>query len=87
MLLTELEPLYNQAASLAIENGWDADELTTQELHVVYMLLEAGKHGVADPSEYGDTTQGDMDTVVEQYLTILEAMPGIIARISEPYAK
>lgn len=84
-VLTELEPLYNEAAAAAKANGWEADELTVQELNVVYTLIEAGKFGVADPSEYGNTE--DMDTVVEQYEVILGAMPDLIARVSEPYEK
>ena len=82
-VLTELEPLYNQAAMAAIENGWEADETAVQELNTVYALVEAGKYGVADPSEYEGTT--DMATVVEQYQVILGAMPDLIAKVSEPF--
>lgn len=84
-VLTELEPLYNEAAQLAIENGWEADELTVNELNTLYALIEAGKYGVADPSEYGDTAKEDMDVIVEQYQLVLEAMPDLIARVSEAY--
>ncbi len=84
-VLVELEPLYNEAATLALENGWEADELTVQELNTVYVLIDAGKHGVADPSEYGETSKDDMDTVVEQYQIILEAMPDLIDKVSNPY--
>jgi len=84
-VLTELEPLYNEAAATAKANGWEEDETTVKELYVVYTLIEAGKYGVADPSEYGSTE--DMDTVVEQYKVVLEAMPDVITRVSEPYAK
>ncbi|SCG84065.1 hypothetical protein DW1_2501 [Proteiniborus sp. DW1] len=84
-VLAELEPLYNEAAALAVENGWEADEITVQELNVVYTLIDAGKHGVADPSEYGDTSKEDMDVLVEQYQAILGAMPDLIAKVSELY--
>lgn len=84
-VLAELEPLYNEAAALAVENGWEADEITVQELNVVYTLIDAGKHGVADPSEYGDTSKEDMDVLVEQYQVILGAMPDLIAKVSELY--
>lgn len=84
-VLDELEPLYNEASTAAVENGWDADETAVQELNTVYVLLEAGKYGVADPSEYEGTE--DMATVVEQYQVILGAMPDLIAKVSEPYGK
>lgn len=84
-VLVELTPLYNEAATAAIENGWEADEITAQELSLVYALLESGRYGVADPSEYEGAT--DMDAVVEQYQSILGAMPDLIAKVSEPYGK
>lgn len=84
-VLVELEPLYNEAATAAKENGWEADETAVQELNAVYVLIDAAQHGVADPSEYEGTE--DMATVVEQYQAILEAMPDLIAKVSEPYGK
>jgi ABC-type glycerol-3-phosphate transport system substrate-binding protein len=84
-VLVELEPLYNKAAAAAVENGWSADETVVQELNVVYALIDAGKHGVADPSEYEGAK--DMAAVVEHYQVILGAMPGLIAKVSEPYKK
>ena len=84
-VLAELEPLYNQAAALAIENGWEADETTVQELNTVYALIDAGKHGVEDPSEYGEISKENMDAVVEQYQVILGAMPDLVTKVSETY--
>ena len=51
-VLAELKPLYNEAAAAAKGNGWEADETVVQELNMVYALIDAAKHGVADPSEY-----------------------------------
>lgn len=84
-VLAELEPSYNEAATAAKANGWEADEITIQELNTVYTLIDAAKHGVADPSEYEGTT--DMATVVEQYQVILGAMPDLIAKVSESYGE
>ncbi len=84
-VLAELVPLYNEAATAAKENGWEADETTVQELHVLYVLIETAKAGVADPSEYEGVT--DMVTVVEQYQALLGAMPDMIAKVSKPYEK
>ncbi len=84
-VLTQLEPLYNEAATKAMENGWEADETTVQELNTVYVLIDAATHGVEDPSEYEGTE--DMATVVEQYQVILGAMPDLIEKVSEPYKK
>jgi hypothetical protein len=84
-VLVELEPLYNKAALLALENGWDADELTVKELNTVYALVEAGKYGVADPGDYGETTDEQMAVLAEQYQVILDAMPDVIERVSVPY--
>lgn len=84
-VLVKLEPLYNEAAAAAKTNGWEADETTVQELYAVYVLIDAGKHGVADPREYEGTE--DMDFIVEQYQVILNAMPDLIAKVSEPYGK
>lgn len=84
-VLVELEPLYNEAATAAAENGWEADETAVEELNMVYALLEAGKYGVTDPSDYEGSN--DMDAVVEQYQTLLGAMPDLIAKVSEPYGK
>lgn len=84
-VLVELEPLYNEAASAATKNGWEADEITVQELNTIYVLIDAAQHGVADPSEYEGTE--DMATVVEQYQVILGAMPDLIAKVSAPYAE
>lgn len=84
-VLVELEPLYNEAATAAVENGWEADETAVEELNMVYALLEAGKYGVTDPSDYEGSN--DMDAVVEQYHTLLGAMPDLIAKVSEPYGK
>ncbi len=84
-ILVELEPLYNEAAAAAKKNGWEADETTVEELNTVYVLIDAAKHGVADPSEYEGSE--DMAAVVEQYKVITGAMPDLIARVSEPYEK
>lgn len=84
-VLTELEPLYNEAAAAAKKNGWEADETIVQELNTVYVLIDAAKYGVADPSEYEGAK--DMAIVVEQYQVILGAMPDLIAKVSEPYIK
>jgi len=78
-----LEPLYNQAVLVAKENSWEADETTIQELNIVYLLIDAARYGVADPSEYRETE--DMVTVVKQYQVILETMPYIIDKVSKPY--
>lgn len=84
-VLAELGPLYNEAAVAAKKNGWEADETTVQELNTVYVLIDAAKYGVADPSEYEGTE--DMDIVVEQYQAILRAMPDLIAKVSQPYVE
>ena len=83
-ILTQMSPLYNEAAAAAQENGWDADETVLEELNVIYTLIDAGTHGVADPSEYEGAT--DMAAVVEQYQAILDSMPDLIAKVSQPYA-
>ena len=82
-VMAELEPLYNEAAAAAQKNGWEADETAVQELNTVYALIDAAKYGIADPGEYEGTE--DMDAVVEQYQTVLGAMPDLIAKVSEPY--
>ena len=84
-VLAKLEPLYNEAVTAYQKNGWEADETATQELKTVSALIDAGKYGIADPSEYEGTE--DMNAVVEQYQTILGAMPDLIAKVSEPYSK
>lgn len=84
-VIAELEPLYNEAAAAAKENGWETDETVLQELNLVYALIDAAKHGVADPSEYEGAE--DMAAVVEQYKVILGAMPDLIVKVSEPYKK
>lgn len=77
--------MYDEAATAAKKNGWEADELVVQELDGIYVLIEAGKYAVANPSEYEGAE--DMATVVEQYQVILGAMPDLIAKVSEPYGK
>jgi len=86
-VLTELEPLYNEAVTLAQKNGWEEDELTVKELNTVYMLIDVGKYGAANPSDFGDISKEDMDLFVEQYQIVLGAMPDLIARVSEIYEK
>lgn len=84
-IVKQMEPLYNEAVSAAKENGWEADELTVQELNTVYVMLDAAIHGVADPGEYEGTE--DMDAVVESYQLLLDAMPDLINKVSAPYGE
>mgnify|MGYP003904250531 CR=1 FL=1 len=85
-VLVELEPLFNQAAALAVENGWEADELTVRELNTVYALIDLGQVLLEDPaSVVAEATEEDMAVIAEQYETLLGAMPALLERVGAPY--
>ncbi len=88
--LKELEPknaalvdMYNEIATLAVENGWDADELTLQELNAVDAAILGFNEMLTTPSS---AVGVDLDTIltsVDGLITELDT--NIRARVSVPY--
>lgn len=79
-MTTELSLLYNEAAQRAMENGWDTEEGTASELQTVY-------EAITSVQENMDIIPADgVDPLMEQLQIMLDGMPDIIDRVSEPYA-
>lgn len=85
-IMAKMGPLYEEAAAAATANGWDQDELAVQELNAVYAIMDSARVGLGELDGYGDTSTEDIDTVIEQYQTMLDEMPNLVAKYSEPYS-
>ncbi|MHC1694824.1 MAG: acid shock protein [Eubacteriales bacterium] len=86
-IMAKMGPLYNEAVEAATMNGWDTDETAMQELNMVYTIMDSARVGLGELDGYGDTSTEDIDTIVAQYQTMLDEMPNLIAKFSEPYSK
>ena len=85
-IMAKMGPLYEEAAAAATANGWDQDELAVQELNAVYAIMDSARVGLGELDGYGDTSTEDIDTVIEQYQAMLDEMPNLVAKYSEPYS-
>ena len=85
-IMAKMGPLYNEAAEAAAANGWDKDEAAVQELNAVYAIMDSARVGLGELDGYGDTSTEDIDAVVEQYQAMLDEMPNLVAKYSEPYS-
>ena len=86
-IMGKMGPLYNEAAEAASKNGWDKDETAVQELNTVYAIMDSARVGLEELDGYGDTSTEEIDTVVAQYQVVLDEMPNLVAKYSEPYSK
>ncbi len=85
-IMAKMGPLYNEAAEAASANGWDQDEGAVEELNMVYAIMDSARVGLGELDGYGDTSKEDIDAVIEQYQAMLDEMPNLVAKFSEPYA-
>jgi len=85
-IMAKMGPLYEEAAAAATANGWDQDELAVQELNAVYATMDSARVGLGELDGYGDTSTEAIDEVVAMYQAMLDEMPNIIAKYSEPYS-
>jgi predicted small lipoprotein YifL len=85
-IMAKMGPLYNEAAEAATKNGWDKDETAVQEINMVYAIMDSAKVGLGELDGYGDTSKEDIDAVIEQYQAMLDEMPNLVAKFSEPYS-
>ena len=85
-IMAKMGPLYNEAAEAATKNGWDKDETAVEELNMVYAIMDSARVGLGELDGYGDTSKEDIDAVIEQYQAMLDEMPNLVAKFSEPYA-
>ena len=84
--MAKMGPLYEEAAAAATANGWDQDELAVQELNAVYAIMDSARVGLGELDGYGDTSTEDIDAVIEQYQAMLDEMPNLVTKYSEPYS-
>ncbi len=83
-IIAELAELYNEVADLAIENGWEAEELTTQELNVLATFLEStNADGFYD--EVAALEEAEIDALLEQCQVLKDSLPLLLERVSNPY--
>jgi len=85
-IMAKMGPLYEEAAAAATANGWDQDELAVQELNAVYAIMDSARVGLGELDGYGDTSTEDIDAVIEQYQAMLDEMPNLVTKYSEPYS-
>lgn len=85
-IMAKMDPLYEEAAAAATANGWDQDEEAVQELNAVYATMDSARVGLGELDGYGDTSTEGIDEVVAMYQAMLDEMPNIIAKYSEPYS-
>ncbi len=85
-IMAKMGSLYNEAAEAAAANGWDKDEAAVQELNAVYAIMDSARVGLGELDGYGDTSTEDIDAVVAQYQAMLDEMPNLVAKYSEPYS-
>ena len=85
-IMAKMGSLYNEAAEAATKNGWDQDELSVQELNAVYAIMDSARVGLGEPDGYGNTSTEEIDAVIAQYQVMLDEMPNLVARFSEPYS-
>jgi outer membrane lipopolysaccharide assembly protein LptE/RlpB len=79
-----LVDLYNEIATLAIENGWEADELTTAELGAVNTFIQLFNSVITDPT---NITDADLDELLLSADTsITELDTNIRGRVSVPFS-
>lgn len=85
-IMAKMGPLYEEAAAAATANGWDKDEEAVQELNAVYATMDSARVGLGELDGYGDTSTEGIDEVVAMYQAMLDEMPNIVAKYSEPYS-
>lgn len=85
-IMAKMGTLYNEAADAASKNGWDKDETAVKELNAVYAIMDSARVGLGELDGYGDTSTEEIDTVVEYYQAMLDEMPNLVAKFSEPYS-
>ncbi|MEG1879216.1 MAG: hypothetical protein RR211_06245 [Pseudoflavonifractor sp.] len=81
-VVAEIDPLYTEAADLAEQNGWFADDTTDQELTAIASLLDATDAGIADPALFIDA---DIATYITNIKKLIPLVPPIIERVSVPF--
>ncbi|MEG0765349.1 MAG: hypothetical protein RR403_04820 [Pseudoflavonifractor sp.] len=81
-VVAEIDPLYTEAADLAEQNGWFADDTTDQELTAIASLLDATDAGIADPTLFIDA---DIATYITNIKKLIPLVPPIIERVSVPF--
>ncbi|WP_352400823.1 hypothetical protein [Anaerotignum sp.] len=84
-IMAKMAPLYNEAAEAASKNGWEQDETAVQELNTIYAIMDSARVGLEELDGFGDTSTEEIDTIVEQYQIMLDEMPNLVAKFSEPY--
>lgn len=52
----------------------------------VYAIMGSAKVGLGELDGYGNTSKEDIDAVIEQYQAMLDEMPSLVAKFSEPYS-
>lgn len=77
--VAELSVLYNEAAQLAMDNGWDTEEVTAAELESLYTTITMVQEGL------GNVAAEDVEGLIEQLQLLVDEMPNIIERVSVPY--
>ncbi|MDX9888747.1 MAG: hypothetical protein RBS51_05725 [Anaerovoracaceae bacterium] len=85
-IMAKMGPLYEEAAAAATANGWDQDELAVQELNAVYAIMDSARVGLGELDGYGDTSTEGIDEVVAMYQAMLDEMPNLVTKYSEPYS-
>ncbi len=85
-IMAKMGPLYEEAAAAAPANGWDQDEEAVQELNAVYATMDSARVGRGERDGDGDTSTAGLDEVVAMYQAMLDEMPNIVAKYSEPYS-
>ena len=75
---------YNKITTIALENGWEADELTNQEINALAGFLEKAQ-GDEFVSEVSALQESDVDALLQECKNLQSAMPELSDRVSQPY--
>lgn len=79
----EVAPIYNEAYTLAEENGWLADEQTAAELEAVGPTLSFIAAGLTEDPSLLDGS--DFDALTSTIKSLAPALEDLVARVSVPY--
>jgi len=80
----ELVKVYNEVAALAVENGWEADEVTLKELNASDAIIKTFNDIIKEPSTANGADLAEMLSAADELITELDT--NTRQRVSEPFA-
>ncbi|WP_461205863.1 hypothetical protein [Clostridium sp. DL1XJH146] len=78
-----LVDVYNEVANMAIENGWDSDELTVKELNASDTIIQLFNSVITDPKNVTSEELDDLLLTADEITSELDT--NTRAKVSVPY--